>query len=79
VHEIPGSYDLVLANILAAENIRLASTLVEHLDAKGNLILSGILIEQEQLVIDGFSPFPLELLSITHRDEWSCIVYRRYE
>lgn len=79
VHEIPGSYDLVLANILAAENIRLAPTLVEHLDAKGNLILSGILIEQEQLVIDGFAPFPLELLSINHRDEWSCIVYRRYE
>jgi ribosomal protein L11 methyltransferase len=79
VDSIPGNYDLVLANILAAENIRLAATLYEHLAAKGHLILSGILIEQEQLVINGFAPFPLERLSINHRDEWSCIVYRRYE
>jgi len=73
--QIPGQYDLVLANILAAENIRLAAHLVERLAPQGRLVLSGILIEQEQQVIDGFADFPLTLLSTNHRDEWTCIVY----
>jgi len=75
--QISGRYDLVLANILAGENIRLASQLVERIAPQGRLALSGILIEQEQQVIDGFTPFKLKLLSITHRDEWTCIVYER--
>jgi ribosomal protein L11 methyltransferase len=77
--KIPGQYDLVLANILAAENIRLADQFLEHLAPKGRLVLSGILIEQEQQVITGFSGLPLKLLSTSHRDEWTCIVYQRYE
>lgn len=76
LNEIPGQYDLVLANILAAENIRLAAQLVERLAPQGHLVLSGILIEQEQQVIDGFADFPLTLLSTKHRDEWTCIVYK---
>jgi ribosomal protein L11 methyltransferase len=75
--QIPGQYDLVLANILAGENVRLASQLVERLAPQGRLVLSGILIEQEQQVIDGFTSFNLEQLSISHRDEWTCIVYQR--
>ena len=77
--KIPGRYDLVLANILAAENIRLAGHLVEHLAPRGRLVLSGILVEQEQQVIAGFADFPLTLLSTNHRDEWTCIVYQHHE
>lgn len=77
--EIPGQYDLVLANILAGENIRLAAPLVAHLAPQGRLVLSGILIEQEQQVIAGFADFPLTLLSTSHRDEWTCIVYQHHE
>jgi len=77
--QIPGEYNLVLANILAAENIRLATSLVERLAAQGRLVLSGILIEQERQVIDGFADFPLTLLSTNHRDEWTCIIYQRHE
>ncbi len=77
--EIPGQYDLVLANILAAENVRLAPQLVGRLAPQGRLVLSGILIEQEQQVLAGFADFPLTLLSTCHRDEWSCIVYQHHE
>ena len=42
-------------------------------------MLSGILIEQEQQVIDGFAHFPLTLLATNHRDEWTCLSYQRYE
>ncbi len=76
--EIPGQYDLVLANILATENIRLATQLVGRLAPHGRLALSGILIEQEQQVMEGFADFPLGLLSTSHRDEWTCIVYQRH-
>lgn len=77
LEQIRGQYDLVLANILAGENIRLARQLVERLAPRGRLVLSGILIEQEQQVINGFAPFKLKQLSTNHRDEWTCIVYQR--
>ncbi len=76
--KITGQYDLVLANILATENIRLATQLVKHLAPQGILVLSGVLIEQEQQILDGFADFPLTLLTTSHRDEWTCIVYRRH-
>jgi len=79
LEDISGRYDLVLANILAAENIRLADALVAHLAAGGWLVLSGILVDQEPQVLDAFASFPLTLLSTNHKDEWSCIVYRRHE
>ncbi len=77
--DLPGRFDLVLANILAAENIRLAELLVKRTARQGRLVLSGILIKQEQQVIDAFRAFPLKLLSTNHRDEWTCIVYQRHE
>ena len=77
--EIAGTYDLVLANILAAENLRLADQLVAHLTPGiGRLVLSGILSEQEQSVVKGFARFPLTLLATNHRDDWTCIVYQRH-
>lgn len=75
--QISDQYDLVLANILAGENIRLANQLVDRLAPQGRLVLSGILIEQERQVIAGFAPFSLQQLSTSHRDEWTCIVYQR--
>lgn len=80
LEDLAGRYDLVLANILAAENLRLASALVDRMTpGTGRLILSGILIEQEQQVIDGLAGYPLDLVSVTHRDEWTCIVYQSHE
>lgn len=70
-------FDLVLANILAEENIRLADALTSRLAAGGELVLSGILVEKEALVAEAFSRFDLQGPVITHREEWSCLVYRR--
>jgi ribosomal protein L11 methyltransferase len=80
LEEVSGTYDLVLANILAGENLRLADQLVARLTpGAGQLVLSGILIEQEQTVIKGFASYPLDLLATNHRDEWTCIVYQSHE
>jgi len=75
--DIAGTFDIVLANILAEELVRLAAELVGKLRTGGVLILSGILTEKEELVTAGFSPFPLTLMEITRQEEWSCIAYSR--
>jgi ribosomal protein L11 methyltransferase len=74
---LEGGFDAVLANILAEENIRLASELVGRVVPGGALILSGILQEKEEMVREAFAAFPLSKPEITHREEWSCILYRR--
>ena len=75
--QLPGVYDIVVANILAEENLRLADQLVDHLAPGGYLFLSGILKEKETLVCEGFASQPLELLNITQQDEWVCLIWQR--
>jgi ribosomal protein L11 methyltransferase len=74
---LEGAFDVVLANILAEENIRLAPELVGRLVPGGALILSGILREKEALVREAFLSYPLSGPEITHREEWTCLLYRR--
>ncbi|PLX98020.1 MAG: 50S ribosomal protein L11 methyltransferase [Desulfuromonas sp.] len=69
-------FDLVLANILAEENVRLADELVSRVTPRGTLVLSGILQEKEDFVVDGFRRYFAEPPERFHRDEWSCLVYR---
>jgi len=76
LEELPAGYDLVLANILAEENVRLADELVRRLNPGGTLVLSGILQEKEAYVAQAFAGYFHAPPSIRHRDEWSCLVYR---
>jgi ribosomal protein L11 methyltransferase len=78
IEVLTGRFDLVLANILAGENIRLAPYFLARLAPKGHLALSGILTDQEQAVTDAYSRLPLTLLAIDRRDEWSCLLYRTH-
>jgi ribosomal protein L11 methyltransferase len=75
--EIDESFQVVLANILAEENVRLASQLVAKLAQDGLLILSGILHEKEELVKNAFRPYNLSGPEISRQDEWSCLAYRK--
>lgn len=77
LEELDGPHDLVLANILAEENVRLADALVRQVAPGGRLVLSGILIEKEGMVLDAFNRYGLGPASIRHNEDWSCIVYRR--
>ena len=73
---IPGRFDIVLANILAEELVRLGHHLVAKVAPGGFLVLSGILTEREEFVRDGFAPFPLDLAEVRREAEWSCLSYR---
>ena len=77
LEELPGQFELIVANILAEENIRLRHAFFEHLSQGGWLVLSGILKEKEMLVRDGFSDLSLESFPSRYRDEWVCLLLRR--
>lgn len=76
LEELESGFDLILANILAEENIRLADQLVSRLAPRGILVLSGILIEKEAMVVEAFTRFDLGPPSLRHNEDWSCIVYQ---
>jgi ribosomal protein L11 methyltransferase len=77
LEDIRGSFDLVVANILAEENVRLASELCARVAPGGYLVLSGILAEKVGYVTSAFNPrFSLAPL-VNYAGEWACIEYRR--
>jgi ribosomal protein L11 methyltransferase len=71
------SFDVILANILAEELVRLAPYLAERLSLGGNLVLSGILAEKERLVRGGFASQPVKYLATLQAGEWVALHYRK--
>lgn len=69
-------FDIIMANILAEELVRLAPYLTECLNPGGALILSGILAEKEPLVRMGFATRPLRYCRIATAGEWVAMLYR---
>jgi ribosomal protein L11 methyltransferase len=79
LEKLTGQYGLVVANILAEENVRLKHEFMDHLASRGWLVLSGILTEKEAFVREGFDSLALEHISTSYADEWVCLVYRRLD
>jgi ribosomal protein L11 methyltransferase len=77
LESLSGTFDVILANILAEELVRLAPHLVERLSEGGKLILSGILAEKEPFVRSGFSTQPLEYRETRREGEWVAMLYRK--
>lgn len=64
-----GSYDIVLANILAEPLVNLAPQIAGICRPGGSLVLSGILAEQEQKVSDAYRDF-CEQITVTRKGDW---------
>ena len=64
-----GDIDLLFANILAKPIIELKDTLINALRADGQLIVSGLLMNQINLVLNAYGPF-VNLLSKQELDGW---------
>ena len=79
LEQLSGSYTIILANILAETLVSMAPQIIQRLSPGGHLILSGILAEREELVQDGFRPFPITLEASLQAGEWRCQHYRRME
>lgn len=65
------THDLVFANILAVVLIRLMDDLAAVTKVGGKLILSGILVEEEQEVVLRAEKAGLELVRAARQDGWS--------
>jgi ribosomal protein L11 methyltransferase len=70
-------FDIILANILAEELVRLAPYLMERLHPGGSLILSGILAEKEPLVRQGFASQSLTYIRTVSDGEWVAMLYEK--
>ncbi|MDY0268483.1 50S ribosomal protein L11 methyltransferase [Trichloromonas sp.] len=77
LESLEGDFDMILANILAEENIRLGDELARRLAPGGTLILSGILGEKEDLVARVFARYALHGPEVTREAEWVCLRYRK--
>ncbi len=61
--------DIVLANILSGPLTELAPQLAQLVIPKGKIVLSGILVEQEQAIVLAYSPFFTDL-SVSTSGDW---------
>jgi ribosomal protein L11 methyltransferase len=71
-----GSYQTVLANILATPLKVLAPLLCQHVEAGGHLVLAGILDRQEEELIQAYAPF-LNLSVTDREDGWILMTAQR--
>ncbi len=70
-------YELILANILAGPVIEMAPDLVRVMDDNGYCILSGMLVEQADLVASAYEGEGLILKKRYDIGEWSTLVMHR--
>ena len=72
---LAGPFDLIIANILAGPLTRLARQIVAKLEPGGMLVLSGLLRNQEKMVISFYQG--LRLRNIRRDGPWSALVLEK--
>ncbi len=76
--DVSGTYDLILANILAPIILEMAQTgLGARLRQEGRLIASGVLAEQQADVVGALRKNGLELLDVHQRGDWVALIVGR--
>lgn len=73
----PGKFDLVIANILAGPLRRLAPGIARIVAPGGDVILSGLLVEQETAVLAAYRRQGLFLRGRKRLDGWSTLLLSR--
>jgi ribosomal protein L11 methyltransferase len=75
IDKAEGTYDVVIANIIADVLRFIAKDLKAAVQENGHLILSGILDKKETLVKEAFADLTLEKRTL--KDEWVTLVYKK--
>lgn len=70
-------YDIVAANILAEVLVPLTPVIVNQLKHGGIYITSGIIDEKEETVVQAVKAAGLEVLEVTHQNDWVSVTARR--
>lgn len=71
IRELSGTFDLVVANILAPTLIELAADLRRLTDASGHLVISGVLTGGYDHVVDALAP--MNVAANADLDGWSAV------
>ncbi len=72
----PGQYDFVIANIITRILVEIRDTLVASAASDGMLLLSGIIEDKEQQVIDAFGGSHLALVERRQMGDWIAHAWR---
>lgn len=72
--EVEGEWDVVLANILAPELVAMAADLVRVVAPGGTLVISGILAERHQHVLDALAL--MQAVATDVLDGWAAVTLR---
>lgn len=72
-----GPYDLVMANILAAPLIALATEIAGATKAGGHIILSGLLVDQKEQVMAAYTAAGCRLLTSNEKGDWAALLLTR--
>ncbi len=73
--QVEGDYDVILANLDKSTLLFLAKDLAERLSKPGWLIISGILVEQQESVQEVFREQGLSMLWEEIEQEWICLTW----
>ncbi|MEO7909091.1 MAG: 50S ribosomal protein L11 methyltransferase [Roseiflexaceae bacterium] len=76
-NESHGSFDLIVANIIARVLSALATDMAGALTAGGTLIASGIIADREHEVVAAFAQVGLVPLERRQEGDWVALVYRK--
>ncbi|HEY5604624.1 MAG TPA: 50S ribosomal protein L11 methyltransferase [Gammaproteobacteria bacterium] len=73
---LPVQADILLANILANPLMALAALYADKLKPGGMAVLSGILVEQQHMVLESYTG-RFNLVSSAQKEGWVCLTLRR--
>jgi ribosomal protein L11 methyltransferase len=74
--EVDQNFDVVVANLQANPLTEMALALSDRLQPEGMLVLSGILIEQEQTVCSAYEDAGMTFVERRSAGEWSLLAFR---
>lgn len=75
--DVPGRFEVVIANIVAPVLQRIAPHLAARLTSGGTLLLAGISAPSEAATREAFSHVRLEVVDRNERDDWVALALRR--
>ncbi|HRI46424.1 MAG TPA: 50S ribosomal protein L11 methyltransferase [Ignavibacteriaceae bacterium] len=70
-------FDLILANIQRNVLLPIAPQICERVKNDGLIILSGLLIDDEKVIVEKYSTFGFKLLEKSRMDEWIALVFQK--
>jgi len=73
ISRVPGSFELIAANILSGTLIPMAAALAERLAPKGTLLLSGLLIDEVEEVVAAYQAAGCRCTATLEDGEWSLV------